>query len=63
MKKVKTSDDGTIVSYAIDAIGVFTTHHRIYMSKIRNADNETEDSGNSISENKAEAESQAGSQQ
>ena len=46
MKKVRTSDEGTIVSYDIDVNVVITTHHRKYVGKIRNADGETEDSGN-----------------
>ena len=62
MKKVRTSDDDTIVSYEIDVNGVITTHHRKYMNKIKNADDDTEDSGNSGGENTAGAESQTGSQ-
>ena len=61
--KVRTSDDGTIVSDDIDVIGVTTTRHRKYMIKIRNAGDETEDSGNTRDENRAGAESQANSQQ
>ena len=34
--KVRTADDGTIVSYDIDVNGVFKTRHRKYMSKIKN---------------------------
>ena len=61
--KVRTSDDGTIVSYDIDVNGVITTGHGKYMSKIKNADDETEDSGNIGGENTTGAESRASSQQ
>ena len=63
VKKVRTADDDTIFSYDIDVNGVITTHQRNYMSKIKNADDETEDSGNNGGENTAKAECQAGSQQ
>ena len=46
VKKVRTEDEGTIVSYGIDVNGVITTPHMKYISKIRNAGEETEDSGN-----------------
>ena len=32
VKKVRTADDGSIVSYDIDINGVITTRHRRYMS-------------------------------
>ena len=63
LKKVRTADDGTIVSYDIDVIGVITTHHRKYMSKVKNAYDETDVSGNTGEENRAGAESQTSSQQ
>ena len=50
------------VSYDIDVNGCVTTGHRKYISKIRNADEETVDSGNTRKDT-AGAESQAGSQQ
>ena len=53
MVKVRTSDDGTIVSYDKDVDRVIMTHHWKYMSKIKNADDETEDSGNKGAESKA----------
>ena len=61
--KVRTSYEGTIVTYDIDVNGVITTCHRKYMSKIKNADNETEDSGYTEGENTARGESRASSQQ
>ena len=41
MKKVRTADDGTIVSYDINVNGVNTTRHRKYICKIRNVGDET----------------------
>ena len=46
---IRTSDDGTILSYDIDIDGMITSRHRKYMSKVRNSDEETEE------ENKAGA--------
>ena len=40
---IRTSDDGTILSYDIDIDGTATTRHRKYMSKLRNSDEETEE--------------------
>ena len=60
---VRTANNGTIVSYDIDVEGCVTPRHRRDMSKIRNADEEIEDSGNTRSENTPGAESRAGSQQ
>ena len=40
---IRTSDDGTIISYYIDIDGTATTRHRKYMSKFRNSDEETEE--------------------
>ena len=40
---IRTSDDGTILSYDIDVDGTATTRHRKYMSKLRNSDEETEE--------------------
>ena len=56
MKKVRTADDETIVSYDIDVKGVI----RKYMSKIK-----TVGDGTAVTEeeNRARAEGQAGSQQ
>ena len=60
MKKVRTADDGTIVSYDIDVNGVITTNNRKCVSKIKNVSDETDVSGE---ENRARAENQAGSLQ
>ena len=60
MKKVRTADYGTIVSYDIDVNGVITTNNRKCVSKIKNVSDETYVSGE---ENRARAESQAGSLQ
>ena len=43
---IRTSDDGTILSYEIDIDGTTTTRHRKYMSKLRNSDDETEEENN-----------------
>ena len=40
---IRTSHDGTILSYDIDIDGTATTRHRKYMSKLRNSDEETEE--------------------
>ena len=60
---VRTANEGTFVSYCIEVEGCVKTCHRKYMSKIRNAAEEIEDSGNTRAENTARAESKAGSQQ
>ena len=59
--RVRTAKYGTIVSYNINVDGCVTTCQRKYMRKIRNTDEETEESGNTGAENTAE--SQARSQQ
>ena len=38
MKKGRTADHRTILSYDMDIDGVITTRHRKYMCKIRNSD-------------------------
>ena len=40
---IRSTDDGTILSYDIDIDGTATTRHRKYMSKFRNSDEETEE--------------------
>ena len=55
VKKVRTSDDGAIVIFDIDVNGVITTRRQKYMSKTKNADDETEVSGNTGEENRAGA--------
>ena len=41
ISRVRTSDDGTILSYEVNIDGVITTRHRRYLSKIRNFDEVT----------------------
>ena len=60
MKKVRTKDDGTIVSYEIDVNGVIITRHMKHMSKIKNVGDETDVAGEG---KRAGAESQVGFQQ
>ena len=48
---VRTASDGIIASYDINTEGCVTTRHRRYMSKITNADEEIEGSGNTGAEN------------
>ena len=41
ISRVRTADDGTILSYEVNIEGVITTRHRRYLSKIRNSDEVT----------------------
>ena len=41
ISRVRTADDGTILSYEVNIDGVITTRHRRYLSKIRNSDEVT----------------------
>ena len=41
VQRVRTADDGTILSYDIDIDGTITSRHRKYVCKIRNSDEVT----------------------
>ena len=41
ISKLRTADDGTILSYEVNIDGVTTSRHRRYLCKIRNSDEAT----------------------
>ena len=60
MQRVRTADDGTILSYNIDIYGTIASRHKKSICKIRNSDEAT---AVTMEENRARASAAADSSQ